>query len=233
MRAIEAKTGSSFVIESSFENAALFASFSFLGASVRRIGNRVNTFLIVFEAKNFNFGLMRQKAVNAMRKIWSVNQNDLSNSYGLSFVSSGDPSDREQALSFGFDAWGEGKSMPDFVRSYDGQSGTRYQLWANPNLMVAGINVFDFGNGLRGIASVAVKQSERKQGWLNVLMPAIHQILIAEGAQRFALFSEVPQSIYEKYGYVRCPNLAQQFLPSVAMIMGGWRDEDVWWKSYF
>jgi hypothetical protein len=151
----------------------------------------------------------------------------------LGWLTTGVPEFREQGLLFGHDAWGEGRELNEFINAYDGQKGTRYQLWSPHVQMVAALNVFDFGDGLKGIASVAVKPQERNKGWLRVLLPAMHTLLEQHGATRFALFSEVPKVIYEKFGYVSCPEALQKFLPSVAMIKGQLKEEDDWWEKYF
>jgi len=135
------------------------------------------------------------------------------------------PEDCPAVLAFGYDAWGEGKTLAEFVAGYDHsrnhQRGTRYLLETLAGVPVAGLNTLRFRRGLMGLASVATDPAQRGKGYSALLVRAAMELQrFSHGDLRFLLFSEVPPSVYERHGFHVLPPEHQRFLPSVAMATG-------------
>jgi len=135
------------------------------------------------------------------------------------------PEDCPAVLAFGYDAWGEGKTLAEFIAGYDHsrnhQRGTRYLLETLAGIPVAGLNTLRFRRGLMGLASVATDPAQRGKGYSALLVRAAMELQrFSHGDLRFLLFSEVPPSVYERHGFHVLPPEHQRFLPSVAMATG-------------
>jgi GNAT superfamily N-acetyltransferase len=135
------------------------------------------------------------------------------------------PEDYPTVLAFGYDAWGEGKTLPEFIAGYEQSRnhlrGTRYLLETLDGLPVAGLNTLRFSASVLGLASVATDPAQRGKGYSSLLVRGVmelHRFLY--GDLRFLLFSEVPPSVYERHGFRVLPAEHQRFLPSVAMATG-------------
>jgi GNAT superfamily N-acetyltransferase len=90
------------------------------------------------------------------------------------------PEDLPAVLAFGYDAWGDGKSLADFVVGYEQSRhhlrGTRYLLETLEGVPVAGLNTLRFRRGLMGLASVATDPAHRGKG---------HSALLVRGVMEF------------------------------------------------
>ena len=133
--------------------------------------------------------------------------------------------DMRTVLSFGYDAWHEGRSFDEYCASKDTDRhhlrGTRYLLETLDGLPVAGLNTLRFSASVLGLASVATDPAQRGKGYSALLVRGVmelHRFLY--GDLRFLLFSEVPSSVYERHGFRVLPAEHQRFLPSVAMATG-------------
>ena len=135
------------------------------------------------------------------------------------------PEDEEHCLAFGYDAWGAGLSVAEFVTSYETNKnhlrGTRYLMELPGGEPVANLNTIRFARGLVGLASLSVNPAYRGQGYGSTVVRAVMELLRSEDPSiRFMLFSEVKPTMYERLGFRRLPDAAQPHLPSVAMITG-------------
>jgi GNAT superfamily N-acetyltransferase len=135
------------------------------------------------------------------------------------------PEDQATVLAFGYDAWGDGKSLADFVVGYEQSRnhlrGTRYLLETLEGVPVAGLNALRFRRGLMGLASVATDPAHRGKGHSALLVRGVMELQrFLHGDLRFLLFSEVPPSVYGRHGFRVLPTEHQRFLPSVAMATG-------------
>ncbi len=135
------------------------------------------------------------------------------------------PEDEATYLAFGYDAWGEGVSVDEFVAAYGRDKnhlrGTRYLLESPEGEPLANLNTLRFARGLVGIASLSVNPAARGQGHGSALARAVMEILRSEDSTiRFMLYSEVNPAMYERLGFARLPDALQFHLPSVAMIAG-------------
>jgi GNAT superfamily N-acetyltransferase len=135
------------------------------------------------------------------------------------------PEDEATYLAFGYDAWGEGVSVDEFVAAYGRDKnhlrGTRYLLESPEGEPLANLNTLRFARGLVGIASLSVNPAARGQGHGSALARAVMEILRSEYSTiRFMLYSEVNPAMYERLGFARLPDALQFHLPSVAMIAG-------------
>lgn len=135
------------------------------------------------------------------------------------------PEDQATVLAFGYDAWGDGKTLADFIAGYEQSRnhlrGTRYLLETLEGAPVAGLNTLRFRRGLMGLASVATDPAHRGRGYSSLLVRGVMELhRFLHGDPRFLLFSEVPPSVYERHGFRVLPPEYQRFLPSVAMATG-------------
>jgi len=153
-----------------------------------------------------------------------------------------EPEDEATVLAFGYDAWGAGRSLRDFVASYQRDRnhlrGTRYLLESLSGERVANLNVLRFARGLMGIASVATAVSHRGKGHARLLLKAVMELKRLESGDkiRFMLFSEVSPRIYEDCGFRLLADEHQHFRPSLAMATGSeplGGDEAKILKTYF
>jgi GNAT superfamily N-acetyltransferase len=137
-----------------------------------------------------------------------------------------EPEDEPQVIAFGYDAWGKGQSLEEFIQSYRENlhhlRGTRYLLEKIDGTPVSNLNVIRFARGVLGIASVATAPAHRGQGHARLLIKAVMNLKRFEsGADpRFLLFSEVPAQVYEPCGFRILEEEHQRFKPSVAMATG-------------
>jgi GNAT superfamily N-acetyltransferase len=133
--------------------------------------------------------------------------------------------DEATYLAFGYDAWGDGASVEEFVASYGRDKnylrGTRYLLESPEGTPLANLNTIRFARGLVGLNSISVNPAARGKGHGSTLTRAVMEVLRSEDSSiRFMLYSEVKPSMYERLGFSRVPDEAQFHLPSVAMATG-------------
>ena len=147
------------------------------------------------------------------------------------------PSLIPELLTFGHDAWGEGKPLSEFVELYNTSRnhlrGTRYVFRNNSGQAMSGLNLLRISDEIFGIASVATNPGDRKKGSAEILIRGViglQEFLLH--AKTFALFSEVDKSYYEKFGFCALPTEHQKHLPSVAMVRGRSNNFD-WCSDYF
>lgn len=136
------------------------------------------------------------------------------------------PEDEATYLVFGYDAWGEGRTVEEFISNYAQHDrnhlrGIRYLLESTSGEPLANLNTIRFARGLVGIASLSVNPTKRGQGHGSTLTRGVMELFRSEDATiRFMLYSEVKPSMYERLGFSRVPDEMQFHLPSVAMITG-------------
>jgi ribosomal protein S18 acetylase RimI-like enzyme len=129
----------------------------------------------------------------------------------------------ESVLPFGFDAWGAGRSLDEFVGSYATNKnhlrGQRYVLENLDGAALATLNTLRFAPGLTGLAWLATHPEHRKQGHATLLMFAVMALLRSEQRDMcFALHSEIGIRYYERFGFEKAPVDHQHFEKSVAMV---------------
>lgn len=135
------------------------------------------------------------------------------------------PEDEPSVLKFGFDAWGDGRTLGQFIESYqhdlNHQRGTRYLLALPNGVPIANINTLRFARGLVGFASLSVDSAHRRQGHASTLLRAVMELFRMEDPEvRFMLYSEVMPEMYERLGFRRLDDTLQRYPPSVAMATG-------------
>lgn len=151
------------------------------------------------------------------------------------------PEDNATVLRFGYDAWSEGRTLDEFVASYEQslnhQRGTRYLLEDLNGTPLSSLNTLRFRQGLVGIASVATTPEHRGRGHASRLVRAVMELMRSQQESvRFLLFSEVKSAFYERNGFRQLTAEYQRFLPSVAMITGDASlsaEEAVFLEKYF
>ena len=135
------------------------------------------------------------------------------------------PEEEAMVLAFGHDAWGEGRSIKQFVDEYARDKnhirGTRYLFEPSGGAPVANVNTLRFSRGVVGIASLSVNPSHRRKGYASTLLRAVMELFRMENPDvRFLLFSEVKPEMYKRIGFRQLPDEHQHHLPSVAMVTG-------------
>ena len=135
------------------------------------------------------------------------------------------PQDESRVLSFGYDTWGAGRPLQEFLAEYDSDRnhlvGTGYLFELMDGTTVSALNTLRFFRDRVGIARVATDVAQRSRGYATILMKATLEILRLENADmRFLLFSEIDPIFYQQLGFVTLPMEWQHFSPSVAMISG-------------
>lgn len=135
------------------------------------------------------------------------------------------PEDRNEALAFGYDAWGGKYSKEEFVASYDTDKnfrrGVSYLFERLDGTVCAKMLSIPFARGIVGFASVATKPEERGKGYASVLVQTVMGLHRREDpTTRFLLFSEVSPVMYERLGFWVVPEELQLFRPSIAMATG-------------
>ncbi|NBX17249.1 MAG: GNAT family N-acetyltransferase [Proteobacteria bacterium] len=131
-----------------------------------------------------------------------------------------------QVLPFGFDAWGQGKSLNEFVNSYETNKnhlrGQRFVLENSDGEPVSTLNTLRFRDHLTGFAWLATNPDKRKSGYATMLMHGVIALLQNENPEmNFILHSEIGVRYYERFGFEKAPVEHQHFEKSVAMYLGG------------
>ncbi len=134
--------------------------------------------------------------------------------------------DMEELLSFGYDAWGEGRSLKEFVASYHIDPKLRRGEWYILELpdgsLCAKLKVLRFRRGLLGIASLSTRPSMRGGGYASLITRAVMEACRLEDADaRFILFSEARTALFERLGFYVLPVEQQHFKPAIAMATHG------------
>jgi len=128
-------------------------------------------------------------------------------------------------LPFGYDAWGEGRTLEDFVKSYEANKnhlrGQRYVLEDLEGQKLSTVNTLRFHPELTGLAWLATDPEKRKNGHAALLIQAVMALLRHEEKDMgFVLHSEIGIRFYEKFGFVKAPVENQNFEKSIAMLAG-------------
>jgi N-acetylglutamate synthase-like GNAT family acetyltransferase len=126
-------------------------------------------------------------------------------------------------LPFGFDAWGAGRSLEEFVRSYETNKnhlrGQRFVLETNDGAPLATVNTLRLSPDVMGLAWLATHPEHRKSGHASLLMRAVMALMRHEKESlTFLLHSEIGIRFYEKFGFEKAPVEHQHFEKSVAMV---------------
>jgi RimJ/RimL family protein N-acetyltransferase len=135
------------------------------------------------------------------------------------------PEDATTFLAFGHDAWGEGRSVSDFIASYSHDKnhlrGTRFLIESPHNEPIGNLNTIRFARRVVGIASISINPIHRGNGYASMLTRAVMELIrSSDPSTRFMLYSEVSPTIYERLGFQRAPEHAQFHLPAIAMHTG-------------
>lgn len=134
--------------------------------------------------------------------------------------------DMQELLSFGYDAWGEGRSLQEFVASYQIdpklRRGEWYVLELPDGTLCAKLKVLRFSRGILGIASLSTRPSMRGGGYAALITRAVMEACRLEDPHaHFILFSEARTALFERQGFYVLPEELQHFPPSVAMATHG------------
>ena len=116
----------------------------------------------------------------------------------------------ERVYIMGYDAWGEGKLVEDYLDECRKSSKYRLGSWFVLNVrtaLVASLIVYsfeDWGDSLvRGIGSVAADPSFRKMGYGHqIVRSATNRLIERDGVRVIFLYSDIGSSFYEDVGYL-------------------------------
>ncbi|NBW80983.1 GNAT family N-acetyltransferase [bacterium] len=128
-------------------------------------------------------------------------------------------------LPFGYDAWGQGRSLAEFVASYSENKnhlrGQRYLLESLDGEPLSTINTLRFRERLTGLAWLATAPDKRKAGHATLLMRSVMALMQNETTDMgFVLHSEIGIRFYERFGFEKAPVEHQHFEKSIAMHCG-------------
>lgn len=128
----------------------------------------------------------------------------------------------DKVLPFGFDAWGDGDSLAEFIRSYDKHPnmlrGQRFALLQLQGVPLATVNTIRFTPDIVGIAWLATDPNHRQQGHAALLLRSVMALLRFElPSIKFLLFSEINPDYYRQFGFEVVADPYQFHLPSIAM----------------
>jgi len=151
------------------------------------------------------------------------------------------PHEESEILSFGFDIWGEGRTLEEYVaRSISkgrDQRIERFVFEAINGRLLSKIHLLRFTTGLIGLASLATRPDERGKGYGSIIIRATMEMARIENPDtRFLLFSEVKPEIYKRLGFQVLDEAVQRYQPSLAMATGPLPllpEESVFLEHYF
>jgi predicted N-acetyltransferase YhbS len=136
------------------------------------------------------------------------------------------PSDMHTIYAMGFDAWGEGKSVEERIRSCEASKKYPLGKWyvlADEQGPVSSLicyrEAFGLAPGIVGIGTVATTPAQRGKGYATQLMTlAMAEICKSNDVDAFFLFSDISPAMYERLGFVALPRQYQEHKDSIAMI---------------
>lgn len=151
------------------------------------------------------------------------------------------PHEESEILAFGFDIWGEGRTLQEYVAGSNSirrdQGRERFVFEAIDGRLLSKIHVLRFAPGLIGLASLATRPDERGKGYGSIVIRATMEMIRIENADtRFLLFSEVKPEIYKRLGFRVLDEDMQRYKPSLAMATGPLplsAEESVFLENYF
>lgn len=140
-------------------------------------------------------------------------------------VSRAFPEDEEELATFGYDTWGQGKSVAAFVaedlQSPDTSRGERWFFQTPSGEKASVLNLLRFSRGVLGLASIATSPKHRGKGFAPLLIRTVMELNWVEDATtRFLLFAEARPEMYERLGFRPLPESDQHFRPTIAMMTG-------------
>ncbi len=135
------------------------------------------------------------------------------------------PEDEREVLAMGFAAWGAGRTLEEFISSYQDDAhhlrGTAYSLELLDGSRVSALNTVRLSRHRYGLSRVVTEPQRRGQGYATMLLQAVMELLRADEKDiRFLLFSEIGSSFYERLGFQRLPDEGRAFLPFEPMVSG-------------
>ena len=135
------------------------------------------------------------------------------------------PEDEAELASFGYDRWGRGATLDEFLEvdrvNPDMRRGERWFMRDSAGEKVSVLNVLRFARGVVGIASVATRPGKRGQGFASLLLRSVMELLwIEDSSTRFLLFAEIRPEMYERLGFRLLPEAEQYCKPALAMMTG-------------
>jgi len=135
------------------------------------------------------------------------------------------PEDEARFLAFGYDAWGAGLSLEEFIAAYGKNKshlrGIRYVVESFDGEPIGNLNTLRIARGFIGLESLSINPLLRGRGYGSMLMRAVMELVRCEDPDaRFVIQAEADSFFYERLGFRRIADQYQFRLPSVVMITG-------------
>lgn len=118
------------------------------------------------------------------------------------------PHEMESVYMMGFDAWGDGATVPRYLDRCWGSDNYRGGTWQVLSLgdsivssLITYRDLFRLPPGCYGIGSVATDPSHRRRGYASALIRHVVARLEGAGASGVYLFSEVGERLYRDLGF--------------------------------
>lgn len=132
-------------------------------------------------------------------------------------------SEFEQIYMMGFDVWADGLEA-DYLNeckiSPKYKKGTWYVLKENDQL-VSSLIVYNLGENIFGIGSIATAKDLRKKGYASKLITdVINQIETDSEKVTIFLYSDIDSKFYERFKFFALPALAQRYKTTTCMVRG-------------
>jgi len=135
------------------------------------------------------------------------------------------PEDEARFLAFGYDAWGAGLSLEEFIAAYGKNKnhlrGIRYVLESFDGEPIGNLNALRIARGFICLESLSINPLLRGRGYGSMLMRAVMELVRCEDPKVcFILYSEGATAMYEKLGFRPLDDKHQFHRPSVGMTAG-------------
>lgn len=139
------------------------------------------------------------------------------------------PQEMNEIYMMGFDVWADGASEDDYLEGCHNSPKYKKGSWwvlEDQGKLVSSLIVYNLGEGIYGIGSIATPPECRRQGYASRLTESVSEEL-EEQAKAIFLFADIKPEFYEKLGYVRLPANLQKYDSSTCMVRST-KDEQIW-----
>ncbi len=134
------------------------------------------------------------------------------------------PSELDDVYRMGFDVWGDGQSIGDYLKgcraSPKYKKGAWFVLVDQEGTLYSSLIAYSLSQNTTGIGSIATPPPLRKRGHASLLIAGVLERFEKEGFKKTFLFSDIDPSFYEKLGFSALPEHLQKHSGSVCMIRG-------------
>jgi N-acetylglutamate synthase-like GNAT family acetyltransferase len=133
-----------------------------------------------------------------------------------------EPNEFDEIYLMGFDTWGDGAKLADYLECCRNSPKYRHGQWfvleRNGDL-VSSLLVHSFGDDVFGIGSIATNPAQRNSGFASVLIERVLEYLQKHRGSRVTyLYSDINPKFYEGFGFVCLPSGLQKYSTTTCMV---------------